>query len=436
MLVPQNRLLAWLAAFVLPFAAAAPVTPFTMVLAQAVAFGFAIMVLTDALFAPRRIRGFSVQLPEVTRLQKDRTGKLLLRLRNDRLHAWPIRIGLLFPLEIATPNDSMLVVPPQESPLSKLEWPCTPSKRGQYFLDTCRIEAGSPLGFWAWRAALPVRSELRVYPNLMDERKKVSALFLNRGCFGIHTRRQAGKGRDFEKLRDYIPGDSMDEIHWKASAKRGRPVTKVFQVERTQEIYAVLDISRLSARNNALERCVTAALILGMAAQQQGDIFGLLAFSDHIHGFARARNGRAHFDACRDLLYTLQPRIVTPNFEEAGSFIRLHLRKRTLLFFLTALDDPVIAANFGRGMDLIRRQHLIMINMLKPEGVKPLFSNQDASGLDSLYQSLGGHVLWHNLRDLGMSLKRQGIHFSLLDNEHFAAQLLTQYLDVKASQLL
>src|SRR5207249_6090507 len=86
-------------------------------------------------------------------------------------------------------------------------------------------------------------------PNLFSERKQLVALFLNRGTFGLHAQRQIGKGRDFEKLREYIPGDSFDEIHWKASAKRGRPVTKVFQIERTQEVYVIIDASRLSARS-------------------------------------------------------------------------------------------------------------------------------------------------------------------------------------------
>ena len=73
-----------------------------------------------------------------------------------------------------------------------------------------------------------------------------------RGFMGVYvdvtqTTASIGKGREFEKLREYIPGDSYDEIHWKATAKRGRPVTKVFQIERTQEVYVVIDASRLSA---------------------------------------------------------------------------------------------------------------------------------------------------------------------------------------------
>src|SRR5207247_10489432 len=86
------------------------------------------------------------------------------------------------------------------------------------------------------------------YPNLFTERKSLAALFLHRGSFGLHAQRQVGKGREFEQLREYIPGDGFDEVHWKATAKRGRPITKIFQVERTQEVYVVIDASRLSAR--------------------------------------------------------------------------------------------------------------------------------------------------------------------------------------------
>src|SRR5207249_4933492 len=100
-----------------------------------------------------------------------------------------------------------------------------------------------------------------------------------------------------------------------------------------------------------------------LASEQQGHLFGLLTFSDKVQKFVRAKNGKAHYAACRDALYALQPQIVTPDFDELCSFIRLRLRRRALLVFLTALDDPVLAESFVRNMDLIRRQHLILVNM-------------------------------------------------------------------------
>ena len=346
---------------------------------------------------------------------------------------------------------------------SQINWTFTPNQRGNFRLTTAFLETPSRLGLWAIRRAAPVRCEIRVYPNLIAARKHLAALFLNRGAFGLHAQRQVGKGRDFEKLREYVPGDGFDEIHWKATARRGHPVTKVFQIERTQEVYVILDASRLSGRQvvsgsglqvsssaslaqletcnsqletSALERFITAALILGQAAEQQGDLFGLITFTDQVKTFLRAKNGKGHYAACRDAIYTLEPENVTPDFDEISAFVRTRLRRRALLIFLTSLEDPVLAESFVRNMSLLAGQHLVLVNMLKPDGANPLFTSPDVSTVDDLYRHLGGHLQRHDLRQLEKVLQRRGVHFSLLENERLAREMVTQYLGVKRRQLL
>ena len=187
---------------------------------------------------------------------------------------------------------------------------------------------------------------------------------------------------------------------------------------------------------STLERFVSAALVLGLAAEQQGDLFGVLTFSNKVEKFIRAKNGKAHYSACRDALYTLQSQIVSPDFDELCTFIRLRLRRRALLVFLTSLDDPVLADSLVRNMDLIRRQHLVLVNMLQPPGVAEVFSNSNLATVDDLYQHLGGHLLWRNLRELEKVLQRRGVAFSLLKDERLSVQLVSQYLGVKRRQLL
>ena len=303
---------------------------------------------------------------------------------------------------------------------------------------------------------MPTCTEIRVYPNLFPERKNLAALFLNRGLLGIHAQRQVGKGREFEKLREYLPGDSYEDIHWKATAKRRHPITKVFQIERTQEVYIIIDASRLSSRSptppsdggssergprddsatTIMERFVTAALVMGLAAERQGDLFGIVTFSDKVQNFVRAKNGKAHYSVCREALCTLQPQGVTPDFDELFSFIGLHLRRRALLIFLTNLDDFVLAKSFVRTMDLVCRRHLVLVTMLKPDGAMPLFSEQKVESVDDLYRNLGGHSLWVSLRELEKILQRQGVRFALLDNEKACTQVVSQYINIKQRQLL
>lgn len=284
----------------------------------------------------------------------------------------------------------------------------------------------------------------------------MAALFLNRGLGGMHAHRQIGKGREFEKLREYIPGDSFEDIHWKATARRRYPITKVFQIERMQEVYVIVDASRLSARRTelsgggcssesgtlggsqttVLDRFVTAALVMGLAAERQGDLFGILTFNDRVQHFVRAKNGKAHYNACRDALYALQPQGVTTDFDELFTFLALHLRRRAFLVFLTNLDDFVLAEDFVRNMDLICRRHLVFVSMLKPNGVRPLFSGPEVESVDDLYRSLGGHFLWCSLHGLEKVLHRRGVRFSLLDNEKMCMELVSQYTGIKQRQLL
>jgi uncharacterized protein (DUF58 family) len=473
MIVPRSRLLLWVAIVVVPFALLGALLPSAWVLSL-LAIGILLaLAVADALKAHTGLAGISLELPKIARMSKDREANLEVRIRNESQKPGSLRLALALPSEFQSPQDDARIVLPANSEWSRFHWTCTPRQRGNFKLEFACVESSSPLGLWDARSKLPAPSELRVYPNLFAERKDLAALFLHRGLSGLHAQRQIGKGREFEKLREYVPGDGYDEIHWKATARRGRPVTKVFQLERTQEIYVIIDASRLSAREavidaerspsplgrglgegnfsrvalpvhressihktTTLERFITAALVLGVAAEQQGDLFGLLTFTSKVDHFVRAKNGKAHYHACRDALYTLQPQIVTPDYDELCTFIRLRLRRRALLVFLTALDDPVLAEGFVRNLDLIRRQHLILVNALQSPGVAPMFSDSNVASVDDLYERLGGHMSWHSLRELEKVLQRRGVRFSLLKNERLSAELVSQYLNVKRRQLL
>ena len=458
MIVPRSRLLFWVAVVVLPFSLLGSLEPAATAASLVAVGGLLALAAVDAAGARRGLDGLGVELPAVARMSRDRKAKLEVRIRNARQKPQTVRLALALPREIESEEEDARVALPAGSEWSRFAWSCRPTRRGNYRLESARIETRSPLGFWDARKTVPARSELRVYPNLLGERRDLAAVFLHRSAAGLHAHRQIGKGREFEKLREYSAGDSFDEIHWKTTAKRGRPITKVFQLERTQEIYVVIDASRLSGREIArrapaessrvepapgsqapesiLERFITAALVLGLAAEQQGDLFGLLTFSNKVGNFVRARNGKTHYSACRDALYLLQPQVVTPDYDEVCTFIRLRLRRRALLVFLTSLDDPVVAESFVRNLDLIRRQHLVLVNMLQAPGVAPVFSNPDVTTVDDLYERLGGHLRWQSLRELEKVLQRRGVRFSLVNNERLSADLVSQYLDVKRRQAL
>ena len=185
-----------------------------------------------------------------------------------------------------------------------------------------------------------------------------------------------------------------------------------------------------------LEHFINSALILCLGAGQQGDLFGLATFTDKVQSFVRAKNGKAHYNLCRDTLYRLQPDRVTPDFDDLFTFLRLRLRRRALLVFLTALDDPALAAGFTDKIDLLARQHLVLVNMARPVEANPLFAGDQVETLAQLYRRLGGHLVWHDLRELGTRLQRHGVRLSLVDHASLTPDVIAQYLQVKQRQLI
>ena len=448
MIAPTERLLWWFGWLVVPSALVAGLAPGHMPTCATVVAAFTLLALFDLILSTKRLRGIDLRLQKKVRLTKDRPGSLRVTITNTDTQLREIRIGLPLPREFATPCETRSVSLPTDVEQSMISWEVTPTRRGHYPVQLACLETASRMGLWSIRHRVPVDAHIHVYPNLITDRKALAGLFLNRGTIGIHARRQVGQGREFEKLREYMPGDSYEDIHWKATAKRGRPMTKQYQIERTQEVYVIIDASRLTARElimqgntgtrpeSLLEHFIQAALLLGILAQRQGDLFGLCTFSDAVHSFVRARNGKAHFDSCRDALYTLEPRQVNPDYDEMAAFIRLRLRRRALLVFLTDLDDPVLAESFTRAMGLLARQHLVLVNMVRPAHVSPVFSERPISDPDEIYRGLAGHFQWRDLRELGQRLKRQGVGFSMLEHGKLSVQLVSQYMDVKQRQAL
>ena len=414
-----------------------------------------IAVAADAYRSRGRLQAVGVRLPEVVRISQGRDGHFDLQIENPKMAVGRLRLGLALPEELYTPAAEITVALPEDHHFSSVTWPLKGLKQGRYHLDTCYLETATFWGFWMIRTAVGIDMEIRVYPNLFDERKNLAGLFLNRGL-GIHAQRQIGKGRDFEQLREYLPGDSFEDIHWKTTAKRGQPITKVYQIERTQQVYVIIDASRLSARTaeahsravksevqtqadniaTLLQRFITAALIMALAAERQGDLFGLLVFDDKVRSYLKAKAGKAHYNVCRDAIYTLQSRSVSPDFAELFTFIGTQIRRRSLLVFLTQLDDPILADSFTQYMDLISRRHVVVVNMFRPAIAKPLFSSELVSSVNEVYSALGGHMLWRRLRETQKILQRQGVAFNLLNNDTLCTDLVSQYLTLKRRQIL
>ena len=408
---------------------------------SALGAGFLFMTaMVDALSAASKVRKIGVSLPAIVRLSCGRESEISLEFRNDDAEEVQVSVGIWLPKEISPRQEVMEIILPGDARASVGTYPVTPATRGKYILNRCFFEISSGLGFWQARSSSPCNTEARVYPDVASERKKMAATFLSRGNYGMHAYRIVGQGREFEKLREYVPGDSYEDIHWKATARRGKPITKLYQVERTQEVYVAMDTSRLSSKKEdgraVLEEYISSALLLGLAAEKQSDLFGLMTFGSKMDKYIRAGGGKAHFNTCREAIYTVVPEDGSPDYQEAFAFIRNRLRKRSLLIFLTSLGDPVLSESFLESMNLLCRKHLVMVFMNKPADIRPLFSTKLAGDSNQIYRHISSHMIWSNLREIEKSLRRKGILLTLCEPGKLSIELIEKYMQVKARQLI
>lgn len=332
----------------------------------------------------------------------------------------------------------------------QITWQLTPHQRGEVKVGAVHHEVLSPLGLWAWRSHSPASVRVRVYPALHEDRGVLAPLFLRRAAAGLHVVRQVGKGREFEQLREYLPGDSYEDIYWKGTARRGAPVTKIHQIERTQDVYIVIDASRHSMRRlteveapgqpptTQMDRFVRAGMALALTAIQQGDRPGLAVFGPTLRHFVRAGGGPPQYAAMRDVLYDVQARPEPPDFADTLADLGNRLRHRALLLFLTDLDDPVIADQFCDEIKLFARRHVVLVGQLQGPGIAPIFDRRQCvpSADGEVYGRLAGHLLWQGSRQTGNRLRAEGIHWVPSHSESLVSEMVSSYINIKRRQLL
>src|SRR5258708_13660117 len=144
-----------------------------------------------------------------------------------------------------------------------------------------------------------VEQKICVYPNLEEARQQAIYLVRSRQIEmeKRHTRIR-GAGREFESLREYREGDEFRDICWTAAARRGKLVTRIFQIERSQTVWLVLYAGRLMRPRvsglSKLDFAVNAALSLAEVALSPGDRVALLAYARHVHKPILPSRGRHH----------------------------------------------------------------------------------------------------------------------------------------------
>lgn len=324
-----------------------------------------------------------------------------------------------------------------------LRYRVCPRVRGDRRFGPLTIFQHSPLGFLRQRFLHANTDVASVYPDtsafLCAEAlhpKKIYAML------GIKISRRRGDGSEFESLREYVLGDDPRRVDWLATARRGRPITRLYQSERNHKVLIAVDSSRLMGGRfegrTKLDYAVDAALTLAYAALHSGDRVSMLAFDREVHGMVSERKHQRDLGLFINFLRPLQPRMVEADFEELARHVAVRERHRSLLVLLTDFVEAE-SMRFAQPLAVLARRHRVLLVAIRDSVYQILdLSSEDVSAianeshLDFYRRLVVNDLLKERETTLGR-LRQAGLHTLDLFPSAITTAVLNRYLALRQS---
>jgi uncharacterized protein (DUF58 family) len=442
---PARRLL-WLTGLTLLPAGALPLfLPGGVAILWAIVTGFLLIVFTDAASSTHKMDGYSVHTdPEIrAALGEEQPFFVRVEATQNRPLLRRLRIAAALPEGIVSSCDDIHVRPPSQS--FTVEMKLKGLIRGEFPMREAYVGTPSWLGLWELRRTLPLATKISVQPALKRSIQEAVRLLATRRHSDQRLVARNGRGREFEHLREFTPGDELSQVDWKATARRQAPTVRQYRIERTQDVYVCVDASRFSAQPittakgeqvTLLDEYVTSTIMLEHLIRKTGDRFGLMTFSNRVHHFVRASGGRPNGRMMHAALYPLTSHVTAPSFEEACTMLRAQVRRRSLFLFLTHLGEPQVAATFLKAVRPLARQHIVIAACPTDRRTKSLFHETNLQDAEEIYADLAGHLFWKRLQEVRSRLAEANVRMNLVAPDRLGLSAASAYLDVKERQLL
>jgi uncharacterized protein (DUF58 family) len=332
-----------------------------------------------------------------------------------------------------------------------LRYRVEPKERGDWETGDLYLRYRSPLGLIERWASAPLTQTARVYPALRAGEEQQIFLARSRQIeLQLRLARQRGLGRDFESLREYREGDDLRDICWTATARRGSPITRQYQSERSQPIWIVLDCGRLmrsrvaigamafqnSSRapgrrvHSKLDYACTTAVALAQLALYSGDRVGLLAYGEGVQQRLLPGRGAAHLRQLIESLAQLRAESGEANHLRATATLNRLQPRRSLILWMTDLAETAMRPEVIDGAaQLLRRHVLLFVAMAQPE-VESIAQARPSS-VEEMFRAAAAQEMAARRELLLARLHEQGALTLDLNPEALTASVLNQYLNIK-----
>ncbi len=320
-----------------------------------------------------------------------------------------------------------------------------PTRRGVYGFGQIRVFAVSPLGLVQRRYTCGEAQDVKVYPSfLMLHQYELLAISNNLTEIGIKRIRKVGHHTDFEQIKDYVAGDDFRTINWKASARRSKLMVNVYQDERSQQIYSVIDKGRVMQQAfggmTLLDYSINASLVLSYVAMYKEDRAGLATFSSDFDSFVPASRRPGHMQVLMESLYAQQTEFGETDYAALVANLNKHVSKRSLIVLYTNFTGLVSLQRQLPYFQQLNSRHRLLVVFFEDVELKEYISTHYSSpntrrpSTEEYYCRVMADRFAYEQRLIVTTLRQHGILSLLTTPDNLSVNVINRYLEMKQRQ--
>jgi len=297
--------------------------------------------------------------------------------------------------------------------------------------------------FWGWAERLVTlkdQGKLVVMPNMRAVRRFHKQLneFVLRGM-GQRIAPRLGKGREFDRLRDYNINDDFRDIAWKASARHNKLIVREYRLERSQDVLICLDrghrMAALTTRIRRIDHAVNAALIIAYLCNRMEDRVGILSFGSGVERGINQGRGYPHLRKLTNFATSVEAEYIHTDYAALGANVKVRLNQRSLVIILTALPEVGDETALVRAVNMLLPTHLPLVIALSDPALKAS-AHMLPADMPELCRTLAARDVWGQRRLLMDELRRRGAWIVDTGPDEAGVEGVNAYLEIKRRQLL
>jgi uncharacterized protein (DUF58 family) len=401
---------------------------------------FFILVFIDYLVLYSKINGINGErnLPE--RLSNGDENRIEIVLKNNYSFRTTIKLIDELPVQFQK-RDFMIhdVIPPGEA--HTISYTVKPLERGEYTFYDLNIFVSTPLNFVVRRFRIPAAQTVKVYPSYFSLRKfDLLAYSNNLSESGNRKIRKIGQSVEFEQIREYVTGDDIRTINWKATARKGgQHMVNNYMDERSQQVYCIIDKGRVMKMPfegmTLLDYAINATLILSRIALLKQDRTGLVTFSETIGQVLPADRRAGQMNNILEALYDQKTQFGESDYEKLYALVRTRISQRSLIILFTNFESLTGLQTQLPYIRSIAKNHLVLVVFFENTELRQLTSSP-VSDIETLYIRTIAEKFAHEKRLMVKELQQHGIFTILTAPENLTINTVNKYLELKARQAI